>query len=307
MAGSLDRCERDVEAARARLAGDLHVLRRPETVESFTRAIKIELMTAKDAAIESAKTSAFGAVSDAVDKLKSKAAANPAALLAIGAGLAWHFVRNPPVVTALVGAGLFSLLKTSAPAVPPEDFIAHSRERLKEQVGEFSDMAKATAQSASEAVSQKVSEVTRTGVQAATDMAHTVSGQISGQVNRVTDEITQVTGQVTDQVKEQFSQAASRGMEAASDMAAQVRRTRHDITDKIMEGVDTTTGAVRHAMDRGNGHWNGQGQGTGAWEGNAPSLVPNAPRAQDTILLGIAGVAVAAALGLALQRASNES
>jgi hypothetical protein len=292
MAGSLDRCERDVEAARARLAGDLHVLRRPETVESFTRAIKIELMTAKDAAIESAKTSAFGAVSDAVDKLKSKAAANPAALLAIGAGLAWHFVRNPPVVTALVGAGLFSLLKTTAPAVPPEDFIAHSRERLKEQVGEFSEMAKATAQSASEVVSQKVSEVTRTGVQAATDMAESVAGQV-----------TQVTDQVTDQVHrrtQQLTGAASRGIEAAGDMAAQARRLGHDVTDKFTATVDTATDAVRHAVERGQ-------PDAGAWKDGAPTLVPDAPRPQDTILLGIAGVAVAAALGLALQRASNES
>ena len=296
MHGSLERCERDVEAARARLAGDLQVLRRPETVESFSRAIKIELMTAKDAAIESAKTSAFGAVSDAVDKLKSKAAANPAALLAIGAGLAWHFVRNPPVVTALVGAGLFSLLKTSAPAVPPENFIAHSRERLKEQVGEFTEMAKATAQSASDVVSQKVSEVTRTGVQAATDMAESVAGQVTQMTGQVTDQVRERTQQVTQQV----TGAASRGVEAAGDMAAQARRLGHDVTDKFAATFDTAADAVRHAVDRG------QPTG-GAWENNAPTLVPDAPRPQDTILLGIAGVAVAAALGLALQRASNES
>lgn len=296
MHGSLERCERDVEAARARLAGDLQILRRPETVQSFTRAIKIELMTAKDAAIESAKTSAFGAVSDAVDKLKSKAAANPAALLAIGAGLAWHFVRNPPVVSALVGAGLFSLLKTTAPAVPPEDFIAHSRERLKEQVGDFSEMAKATAQSASEAVSQKVSEVRRTGVQAATDMAGAVAGQVAQMTGQLTDQV----GERTQQVTQQVTDAASRGIEAAGDMAAQARRMQRDVTDKVVEGVGTATDAIRHAVE--GGQRNG-----GAWKDDAPTLVPDAPRPQDTILLGIAGVAVAAALGLALQRASNES
>jgi ElaB/YqjD/DUF883 family membrane-anchored ribosome-binding protein len=122
-------------------------------------------------------------------------------------------------------------------------------------------------------------------LQAATDMAESVAERISGQVAQVTDEVTQLTGQVADKVKErreqvtdQLTQVASRGMEAAGDMAEQVRRTRQDVTN-----------AIAHAIDE------------------APTLVPDAPRAQDTILLGIAGVAVAAALGLALQRASNET
>jgi hypothetical protein len=39
---------------------------------------------------------------------------------------------------------------------------------------------------------------------------------------------------------------------------------------------------------------------------DAASLVPEMPRRQDTILLGIAGIAVAAALGIACQRAANQ-
>ena len=282
MHGTLERCERDVEAARARLAGDLQVLRQPETVQSFTRAIKIELMTAKDAALESAKTSAFGAMNDAINKMKSKAAANPAALLAIGAGLAWHFVRNPPIVTALVGAGLVSLLKTSAPAVPPQDIITHGRERLKEQVGEFADLAKATTQSASESLSQKVSDLSRSGAEAASDAAQTITAQVSQATGHLTDRVKQHA----DQVAEQIAQATTRGVDAAGDIAANVRR---DVSDSIDESVGAVTGAVRQAV------------------ADAPKLVPDAPRAQDAVLLGIAGIAVAAALGLALQRTSQES
>ena len=291
-------CERDVEEARARLANDLRVLRQPETVQSFTRAIKIELTTAKDEAVESAKASAINAVSDAIEKLKSKAAANPAALLAIGAGLAWYFVRNPPVVSALVGAGLISLLKTPAATLPPgTDFVAEGRERLKEQAGEFADTAKEFASSASVAVSQKVSEVAHTGAQAASDLARTVTGQVKDAAARggaaaadMAGQVADITGQVTDQV------------------TGQITRARHDITDAIQGGADAATGAVQQAMQTGTERMPAGADSLSAraesLSHNAASLVPEIPRRQDTILLGIAGVAVAAALGLACQRAA---
>jgi hypothetical protein len=293
MDATLRGCERDVEAARARLAEDLRILRQPETVQSFTRAIKIELTTAKDEAVESAKSSVVNAVSDAVERLKSKAAANPAALLAIGAGLAWHFVRNPPVVTALVGAGLFSLLKTPAATLPPgTDFVAEGRERLKEQAGEFAETAKEYASLASEAMSQKVSEVAHTGAQAASDLAQTITGQVKDAATRgagaaadAADQVADVTGQVTDQV------------------SGQIVRTRHDIKDAIQGGVDAATGAVQHAVQTGAESWSASGE---RLSHEAAALVPDTPRRQDTILLGIAGVAVAAALGIACQRSVNQ-
>ena len=36
-------------------------------------------------------------------ELKDRAAANPVAALAIGAGLAWRLVHRPPIATLLVG------------------------------------------------------------------------------------------------------------------------------------------------------------------------------------------------------------
>jgi hypothetical protein len=289
MDATLKGCERDVEAARARLAEDLRILRQPETVQSFTRAIKIELTTAKDEAVESAKTSAANAVSDVIDKLKSKAAANPAALLAIGAGLAWHFVKNPPVMSALVGAGLISLLKTPAATLPSNtDFVAEGRERLKEQAGEFAETAKEYASSASEAMAQKASELSRAGADAASDFAR------------------RVTGQVQD--------ATARGSAAAANVAervtGQVTRTRHDVTDAIRGGVDAATTAVQQAARTGANRMSAGAEsfsaGAESLADDAASLVPDLPRRQDTILLGIAGVAVAAALGLACQRAANQ-
>jgi hypothetical protein len=48
------------------------------------------------------------------DDVKARAAANPAALIAIGAGLAWRLMQRPPIASALIGVGLYSLWKTEA-------------------------------------------------------------------------------------------------------------------------------------------------------------------------------------------------
>jgi hypothetical protein len=48
-----------------------------------------------------------------VTDLKARAAANPAAVAALAAGVAWRLFHRPPVATLLVGLGLFGLLRTS--------------------------------------------------------------------------------------------------------------------------------------------------------------------------------------------------
>jgi len=52
-----------------------------------------------------------------VEDMKAKASENPAATLAISAGLAWRLLRHPPIATALIGAGLFSLLRAALSGV----------------------------------------------------------------------------------------------------------------------------------------------------------------------------------------------
>jgi hypothetical protein len=89
--------ERDVEQSRARLTRDLAVLCSPETFASFTDDLKQEAFETKDALW---------------DDVKARAAANPAAVIAIGAGLAWRLVQRPPIATALIGLGVYSLWNT---------------------------------------------------------------------------------------------------------------------------------------------------------------------------------------------------
>ena len=89
MMGELDVLEREVEDARQRVAEDLSRLRSPTAVGEF-----------KDDLLQGF-----------VANLKERAAADPAAVMMIGAGLAWRLIKHPPIASLLVGVGAWSLLK----------------------------------------------------------------------------------------------------------------------------------------------------------------------------------------------------
>src|SRR6185436_2200980 len=140
MAETLNQCERDVELARSKLAQDLATLRSPATYSSFTNTLKHEVLDTKDAVGAQAQDAVQSRLTDFVEDLKAKAAANPAAALTIGAGIAWQFIRNPPIATALIGAGLYSLWRTNAVHANGHDtdyYLQRGKVRLKEQVAEF--------------------------------------------------------------------------------------------------------------------------------------------------------------------------
>jgi hypothetical protein len=76
----------EVERSRAKLTQDLAVLCSPETFAAFTDDLKQEAFDTRDAFWE---------------KLKARAASNPAAVIAIGMGLAWRLIQRPPIASAL--------------------------------------------------------------------------------------------------------------------------------------------------------------------------------------------------------------
>jgi len=155
---SLRDCENEVERARAKLAHDLAVLRSPSTMSAFTDDLKREALDAKDAMVDKVKSTAERLAED----LKAKAAANPAATLVIGAGLAWRLFRSPPIATALIGAGLYSLWHTRAqPAAPGEhpDYFRQGKERLIEQAGDLAETTRQKAVEAGAIVSDKAAEL----------------------------------------------------------------------------------------------------------------------------------------------------
>src|SRR5215218_6836146 len=140
--------EREVEAARAKLSADLAILRSPATFSAFTDDLKTDATSLKDEALAKAKSTAQSTFQGVVSDIKARAAENPAAVLAIGAGIAWHFVRHPPITTALIGAGLYSLFKTSPSSrwQGNGSFLSAAKDRLGEQVTDFALATKDRAQ-----------------------------------------------------------------------------------------------------------------------------------------------------------------
>jgi len=222
--------ERDVELARARLAGNLSTLVSTDTYSEFKEDVKDE---------------ARSAIAKILENLKARAAANPAAALAIGAGLTWRLLQRPPITATLIGAGLISLLRTtpiSSNGHFERDYFSEGKERLKEQVGDLVDNAKDQAAGVAHVVGEHVSEF----AESASEKAQKWSG----------DAATGAKAQVASLSRQAF-RAADDGLQSLSEASS----------------------AVRTKL--------------------------NQPDVRDNLLLGVAGVAVVTALGIAYQRRNN--
>jgi hypothetical protein len=121
-AGELLRLENEVEEARNRVAGDLDLLRSPSTLSAFKNDAWGEVRASRDQFSRQMKDAVSEGAQRLFEDLKERAVANPAAALAIGAGIAWRFARKPPISSMLVGVGLISLMRTnpSQPAAGAE-------------------------------------------------------------------------------------------------------------------------------------------------------------------------------------------
>jgi hypothetical protein len=177
---TLTTLEREVEQARAKFASDLAVLRSPRSYRAFGRDLKSEARSVGQRMLED---------------LKARAAANPTAALAIGAGIAWKFLRDPPIATALIGAGVLSLWRTEPAPIDDEDYLGTAQERFGEQayqaaetikdhaaktVSAIAEQAGAYAQSARETVeglAGSIAEGTVESVESARDSAKRIPEQ----------------------------------------------------------------------------------------------------------------------------------
>ena len=269
MTESLPQCEREVEGARAKLTADLTVLRSPATLTGFTDGLKQEAFAAKNSVIQHAKDAVQTSLEGLVDDLKAKAAANPAAALTIGAGIAWQLIRNPPIATALIGAGLFSLWRTQTfgPARRVNrDYLDQGKQRFKQQMTEFGVEAAGVATDIGQALSEKTGQLYDTAKEKVQDWSHNAA------------ESADVAGSTV--------KAQTEGL------AASARRTFHDALDQVqgvaIRATDTASTATRETMF--------------SVRNTAASAAEMTSASRDTLLLGVAGVAVAAAVGIALQK-----
>lgn len=260
---SLHELERDVEAARARLAADLTTLRSPATTAEFTETLKSEALEAKDSLVEQAKSSVQSTIAEFVEDLKAKAAANPTAALAIGTGIAWRLLQRPPIATALVGAGLISLLRTNARRgiYAPEGYLAAAKDRLKEQASDAATSLKDQAVAAGEVVKEKASELA------------------SAASETVKDKATELAGTAQERVQQWRGQAEAAARHTAADLQEQARSVK-----------DRASGMADRASDMAGRASDTMGEFVSDQE------------TRDKLLLGAAGVAVVAALSIAFQR-----
>jgi hypothetical protein len=253
---SLHQLEREVEAARGKLADHLSTLRSPATYSAFSSDLKSEAIDVKDALVDKARSSVQSAFDNFVDDLKARAAANPAAVLTIGAGIAWRLFQRPPIATTLVGAGLYSLFRTAPRGPAPRDtesFLAQARERLVEQTGGLADHIRRGATAMGEAVAEKAGEVASDGKASVASLRETATSKATELAENAKDRSSAVYRSASDQLEAATSRAGDMGEEYFRPLQQAV----------------------------------------------------NDQESRDSLLLGAAGVAVVAALGIAWQRRLN--
>ena len=228
MTENLSTLELQVEEARAKLANDLTVLRSPQPYREFGADLRSE---------------AQSIVRRMLDDLKARAAANPSAALAIGAGIAWRFLKDPPIATALIGAGMLSLWRTSPISVDDEHYLGTAQERFGEQV----------------------SQVVRTVKDYSAETVVAAGETVGAYAQSARETVEGVTSSIVEE--------AAESIEKARDAAKRIPEEAVDAAQR----VKTQLGRV--VSDDG---------------------------VRDQLLLGVAGLAVVAALGIAYQRRTNE-
>jgi hypothetical protein len=189
-AAELNALEREVELTRARFAGDLARLRSPHTFAEFKEDLWAHARDTKD-----------GVLAD----VKARAAANPLAVAALAAGVAWRLFHRPPIATLLVGLGLVGLLRTSptqADYAKAEDFF--DPEEWRSRASGFADAAKQTVEDwsaqASQAARDAKTQVAETAVslrERASNALHDAGDAARDRVARLADDATSFSDQAT--------------------------------------------------------------------------------------------------------------
>jgi hypothetical protein len=265
---SLQQLEGEVEAARAKLAADLARLRSPETSAHFTDTLKQEALEAKDALLDRAKSTVRSSIENVIEDVKGRVAANPAAALAIGAGIAWRFLRHPPVATTLIGAGLVSLFRTTSARVNGQasaDYLSHAKARLVEQASDVAEMAK---------------------------------GKVAAMTETVTEKATELAGAAGERVEGLAGEAAATARQAASDAKAHA--------GSFLDGASETVRVVQGAASSTAGASTLRAGATADDWSRSAQIAFNDREMRDKVLLGAAGLAVTAALTIAWQRRLSE-
>ena len=225
---NLDALERDVAQARARFANDLARLRSPDNLARFKDDLWAEARETKDELVDKTKEAAKDGAQRVLTELKERAAANPLAAAAIGAGLAWRFIHRPPIATLLIGAGLFGLLRTSAPQRSNEPYMGfHDEERvLRHRTGD-GDLAQRGADMAG-AVKEKVQDWSAS----AGETARAAATQIGDKAAAAAEGASQTLHEARTTARETLSQATENAAALAERASTRLQHAMPDREDR---------------------------------------------------------------------------
>ena len=231
MSDDLDRLERDIRATRARLAANLSVLTSGATLDELKSTVKTEARDAGDDLIDRARESGLGMVRNVLDDLKDKAIQNPAAVAAIGAGIGWKLWKNPPVASALVGYGLFSLMRGSEND-PVQNAVRDARGRIEDTTSKALRAARATAHD----VRDRTAEIAG-GVQA---KASSLIGDARDRTAAATDEVRDTASALAGEARSTASRLADEAgamsrdaKDLGRDMLARSKRSGQPLLDDV--------------------------------------------------------------------------
>jgi gas vesicle protein len=189
-AAELNALEREVELTRARFASDLARLRSPHNLAEFKEDLWAHARETKDGVLA---------------EVKARAAANPLAVAALAAGVAWRFFHRPPIATLLVGLGLVGLLRTSPTQADyanaedlfdPEEWRSRASavaDTAKQKVEDWSAQA---GQAAREAKTQ-IAETAASMAERASDALHDAGDTARDRVTRLADDATSFSDQAS--------------------------------------------------------------------------------------------------------------
>jgi methyl-accepting chemotaxis protein len=265
----LNQLERDVETARKRFGRHLERLRSPETLSQFKEDVTADVQGLRNEITLNAKAAASNTIANFIDDIKERAAANPTAALAIGAGVAWRLATHPPIASILVGYGVFSLMRTpqhmpqSDIVTRAEDMVTRAEElatAMKHKVEQWSTDAPDTGEfvdSLKDSLAQLSTMAEQTAMQFA-DAAKTAAVRGSETVSHALQNSSETLGHA---------------LQSGSDALGHALRT----------GTDTVTHAVRSGSD------------------TIGRALPGGEE-RDKYLLGVAALALAGAVGIAYQR-----
>jgi hypothetical protein len=195
-AAELNALEREVELTRARFASDLARLRSPHNLAEFKEDLWAHARETKDGVLA---------------EVKARAAANPLAVAALAAGVAWRLFHRPPIATLLVGLGLVGLLRTSpsqADYAKADDFF--DPKEWTSRASTVADAAKQKVEDWSAQANEAAREAMTQVAETAASMAERASDALHDAGDTARDRVTRLAGDATS-----FSDQASARLHAA--------------------------------------------------------------------------------------------